>query len=191
VPPGQRSTTRERPINPPPPWQVRAEFLCSLLVALCVIVPEVEERLKSVLPGRGRQQGAEAVEGSARVFALSDALPDSEKRELAWLSFAMLKNVNCCGVVVLREGGGGGGGGSTAVVARGSIGSGVAAAASGAGGSGSAATLDAISKVRGMGGLVCCRPGCTAAAISPIAKPLLDPSHRPPIHTHPHPSTHL
>jgi hypothetical protein len=117
--------------------------LCALLVALCVVTPEIEERLKQVLPGRGRQQAAEAVDGAARVFVLAERLPEADKRELAWLTFALLKNANCCGVVVAR-------GGGEVVAARGAIGSGAAGGASGSGGSGGGgAVLDAAAKVGG------------------------------------------
>ncbi|GBF93312.1 hypothetical protein Rsub_06044 [Raphidocelis subcapitata] len=131
--------------------QGRAEFLGALLVALCLVVPEIEERLKSILPGRGRQAGAVSVEGSARVFALDGALPEAERRELAWLSFAALKNANACGVALLR-----GADCGRAVVARGAVGSGVAgsgggggggAGASGGGGAGDGAeVLQAVAK---------------------------------------------
>jgi hypothetical protein len=144
VPPGQLPTgrvqtrraharrslpRRPRPSPSPPPPQVRAEFLGALLVALCLVVPEIEERLRAVLPGRGRQAGADAVEGSSRVFALDGGLPEAERRELAWLSFAALKNMNVCAVALLR-----GADCGRAVVARGAVGSGVAAVGGGGGG---------------------------------------------------------
>lgn len=109
-----------------------------MLVALCVITPEIEERLKQVLPGRGRQQAAEAVEGATRVFSLADSLADGDKRELAWLSFALLKNVNCCGVSLLR-----GEGANGVLVVRGAVSSGAA------GSGGGAAVLKAVGQVSG------------------------------------------
>jgi hypothetical protein len=123
-------------IHPPQPYppKVRAEFLCSLLVAICVVVPEVEQRLKGTLPGQGRRGASDAVDGAARAFALSEALAEPAARELAWLSYALLKNVNCCGVVLVGRGGG-------ALAARGAIGAGVVGAAP-------AATLEAVGKVR-------------------------------------------
>ena len=117
--------------QPVPDAQARAELLGALLAALLLVTPELEERLRAVLPGRGRQQAADAVAGAARVFALAGALPDAERRELAWATFALLKNANCCGLVVLRgggDGGSGGSGGATAVAARGAVGSGVSRA---------------------------------------------------------------
>ena len=60
--------------------QVRAEYLCLLLAGLCVVVPEVEDRLKEVLPGRGRQRMAEKIEGAANGFFLAPSLSERSKQ---------------------------------------------------------------------------------------------------------------
>lgn len=59
--------------------QVRAEFLDITLAVLCVVAPEIEQRLRSVSAGRGRA-GAGQVKGSAQVFALADGLADAAKK---------------------------------------------------------------------------------------------------------------
>jgi hypothetical protein len=62
-----------------PYMQGRAEFLCITLAVLCVVAPEIEERLRAVGPGRGRA-GVGQVQGSSQVFALADNLPDAAKK---------------------------------------------------------------------------------------------------------------
>lgn len=89
--------------NPAPPAQVRAEFLDVMLAVLCAVAPDIEQRLRQAGPGRGRA-GAGQVKGAAQVFALADGLADAVKKELAWSSFALLKNVNCCSVLLLQPG---------------------------------------------------------------------------------------
>lgn len=44
------------------------------------------------------------VAGSVNRFHVAEGLTDIQKQELAWSSFALLKNVNCCSVLVLRDG---------------------------------------------------------------------------------------
>lgn len=55
-------------------------------------------------------------------------------QELAWASYALLRNTNCCGVVMVREG--------HVLLARGALGSEVVTAGN------AAASLAAMSKVR-------------------------------------------
>ncbi|KAG2422693.1 hypothetical protein HXX76_015857 [Chlamydomonas incerta] len=103
--------------EPTPEAQVRSEWLGVLLASLCVLVPDIEERLREAMPGRGRQKAAEAIEGSANGFFLEPSLPEAAKKELAWSSFSLLKNTNCCGVAVVA--------GGKVLMARGALGSGV------------------------------------------------------------------
>eukprot|EP00879_Flechtneria_rotunda_P006168 GHRR01006485.1.p1 GENE.GHRR01006485.1~~GHRR01006485.1.p1 ORF type:complete len:331 (+),score=129.47 GHRR01006485.1:317-1309(+) len=86
--------------DPAPPAQMRAEFLDITLAALCFVVPEIEARLRQVQPGRGRS-GVGEIAGSAQLFALAEGLDETARKELAWASFALLKNVNCCSVLLL------------------------------------------------------------------------------------------
>jgi hypothetical protein len=60
--------------------QIRAEFLDSLLAVLCLVTPEIELRLQEVLPGRGRQRGAENVAGATTGFCLASDLDDASKK---------------------------------------------------------------------------------------------------------------
>lgn len=80
--------------------QGRAELLCGALVLLLLLVPEIEERLREAQPGRGRLGTTGTVAGASNAFLLDAKLTDKQKQELAWCSFALLKNTNCCGVLV-------------------------------------------------------------------------------------------
>ncbi|WIA36779.1 hypothetical protein OEZ86_008037 [Tetradesmus obliquus] len=100
--------------DPAPPAQVRAEFLDILLAVLCFTAPEIEGRLRQVGPGKGRA-GAGDVAGAAQLFALAEGQPEAVRKELAWTSFALLKNVNCCSVLLLQPEA------SSALMARGAV----------------------------------------------------------------------
>ncbi|KAL3157093.1 hypothetical protein ABBQ38_001339 [Trebouxia sp. C0009 RCD-2024] len=95
--------------------QTRSEVLAAVLAALCIASPTIEARLKELEPGRGRQAAPQQVQGATSVFAISDAVSDKQKQELAWASYALLRNTNTCGVVVYSA--------KQAVMARGAIGS--------------------------------------------------------------------
>ncbi|KAJ9528529.1 hypothetical protein QJQ45_020494 [Haematococcus lacustris] len=128
--------------------QVRVEYLCLLLAAICVAVPEIEDRLKEVLPGRGRQRMAESVSGATNGLFLLPGLSKEVQQELAWASSTLIKNTNSCGVVVVDQG--------QAVLARGALGSPLVQPGQ------AQATLDAISKDLAAGG-----GGDTAAVLQP------------------------
>jgi hypothetical protein len=114
----------------PPESQARAEVLGAALALVCVVVPEVEERLRQALPGQGRRTAAGPIAGAASAFHLADGLSDGAKQELAWASFALLRNANACSVLVLR--------GGRALLARGALGEAAVKAGDGA------ATLAAV-----------------------------------------------
>ncbi|KAL3132696.1 hypothetical protein ABBQ32_009206 [Trebouxia sp. C0010 RCD-2024] len=95
--------------------QTRSEVLAAVLAALCIASPTIEARLKELEPGRGRQAAPQQVQGATSVFAISDAVSDKQKQELAWASYALLRNTNTCGLVVYSA--------KQAVMARGAIGS--------------------------------------------------------------------
>ncbi|MEW5308917.1 MAG: hypothetical protein WDW38_000837 [Sanguina aurantia] len=101
--------------QPPPEAQVRAEFINVTLAALCVVVPEIEVRLREALPGRGRMASAGAIAGSTNAFMLAAGLAETLRQELAWSSFALLKNTNSIGMLVQR--------GPHTLLARGALGS--------------------------------------------------------------------
>jgi len=94
--------------------------LCAVLAAVCAVVPEIEERLKEALPGRGRLSTSAQIAGATQAFCLAPGLPDAAKQELAWSSFSLLKNTNSCGVVVVSDG--------KVLMARGALGQGVVVA---------------------------------------------------------------
>jgi len=140
--------------------QDRAEALGAGLAAACIVTPSVEARLKEAAPGRGRGAAA-SLAGAAPVFAVAggNAPPAADApaappvaggapaaaaapsdppplaAELAWASYALLRNTNAASVAVAvrRRGSeeeGGGGGGWEGLLARGSF----PAAAAGGGG---------------------------------------------------------
>eukprot|EP00887_Chlorella_sp_A99_P000104 scaffold16.g104.t1 len=98
--------------GPPSDAQLRTEVLGALLAAVCIAAPGLEQRIKELDPGRGRRPPPAALEGAAPCFA-----------ELAWASYALLKNTNICGLVIVWRG--------TAVLCRGLLGTAAAAAGGG------------------------------------------------------------
>ncbi|GLC46957.1 hypothetical protein PLESTB_001543200 [Pleodorina starrii] len=102
-------------VQPTPEAQLRSEWLAALLAALCLFVPDIEERLREAMPGRGRQKTSDNIEGSTNCFFLEPSLPEASKKELAWASFSLLKNTNCCGLLVAA--------GGRVLLARGALGS--------------------------------------------------------------------
>lgn len=88
--------------QPYPPPQGRAELLVGALALILAVVPEIEERLREAQPGRGRQAvNTEGIAGATNAFLLDSAkLTEKAKQELAWASFALLKNTNSCSIIV-------------------------------------------------------------------------------------------
>ncbi|GAX74057.1 hypothetical protein CEUSTIGMA_g1507.t1 [Chlamydomonas eustigma] len=113
--------------------QARAEVLCGILVLVLGSVPDIEERLREAQPGRGRQSTASSITGAKNAFALDKKLPDKVKQELAWSSFALLKNTNSCGMLFFQ--------GGKAIMARGAMGESVVTSTSD-----TQASLDNITK---------------------------------------------
>jgi hypothetical protein len=60
--------------------QTRAEFLGAFLAGMCTVLPELEERLQELQPGRGRQKAAEQVDGATKCFHLASSLNDDAKK---------------------------------------------------------------------------------------------------------------
>ena len=60
--------------------QMRAEVLGVALAAVAVATPAVEQRLKELTPGRGRQAAASSVPGATSVFSLQPDLPEATKQ---------------------------------------------------------------------------------------------------------------
>jgi hypothetical protein len=48
--------------------------------------------------------GAAGVAGGASLFALRDGLTEAQRQELAWVTFAVLRNTNACGVLAIKRG---------------------------------------------------------------------------------------
>lgn len=133
-----------------PPSQIRAEAVAAVLDLACVALPTVEGLIADAEPGRGRGAVA-ALPGSAQTFRVapstswkreeegesprssssspsassssssSSLREDAAAAELAWSTYALLRNANCCTVVVLAgddEEKGGGGATTTATATR-------------------------------------------------------------------------
>ena len=60
--------------------QGRSELLCGALVLALALIPEIEERLREVLPGKGRQSSATEISGSTNAFLLDKRLGDKLKQ---------------------------------------------------------------------------------------------------------------
>jgi hypothetical protein len=134
----------------PAPAQLRAELVDAVLAALCFVLPDVEEKLQEVAgASRGRRASAAAAAGTgaggAAGFWLVEASAlaggEAARRELAWASFALLRNTNSLAVLAFGPGG-------QAVMARGSL----AAAAVDGGANAAAAVLAAASRDAAGGG---------------------------------------
>mmetsp|Transcript_35845 Transcript_35845/g.91580 ORF Transcript_35845/g.91580 Transcript_35845/m.91580 type:complete len:304 (+) Transcript_35845:727-1638(+) len=97
--------------------QARTEALGLTLAALGILTPSIEARLKDMDPRRGRKPQAESIAGSANFFGIAPDLAETAKRDLAWASFALLKNTNTAGVMVV-------GPGRQVLLARGAMGAG-------------------------------------------------------------------
>jgi hypothetical protein len=111
-----------------PPSQIRAEAVAAVLALACVALPTVEGLIADAEPGRGRGAVA-ALPGSVQAFRVapsnskkeeegenprssssssassssssSSLREDAAAAELAWSTYALLRNANCCTVVVL------------------------------------------------------------------------------------------
>eukprot|EP01024_Parvocaulis_polyphysoides_P030046 TRINITY_DN27311_c0_g1_i2.p1 TRINITY_DN27311_c0_g1~~TRINITY_DN27311_c0_g1_i2.p1 ORF type:complete len:294 (+),score=36.05 TRINITY_DN27311_c0_g1_i2:1406-2287(+) len=83
--------------------QTRTEVIVSILAIICIFSPSLEQQLLELQPGKGRKEAAEQVVGSINAFAIDDTLKNKQKQELAWASFALLKNTNSCSVFVIGE----------------------------------------------------------------------------------------
>jgi len=125
----------------PTPAQQRAELVDAVLAALCVVLPDVEEKLQDAAGASKGRRASSAAGGAGGVAAAppagfwlaeAPALAGGEaaRRELAWASFALLRNTNSLAVMAFGAGG-------QAVMARGSL---------VAGGGGAAALLAASSR---------------------------------------------
>lgn len=97
------------------PAQIRMEVLGTALSAIAMAAPTAQRRLEEASPGKGRRAMIENVEGGSNVFAIEESLPRQVQEDLAWASFALLKNCNICGVFAVWRG--------KAVMCRGTLGS--------------------------------------------------------------------
>jgi hypothetical protein len=91
-----------QPVSDP---QTRIEILGGILTAVGIAAPSLQQRLDELRPGKGRKAAAESVSGGTNVFALdTQQLSESIQQNLAWSSYALLKNSNTCGMFVVNKG---------------------------------------------------------------------------------------
>lgn len=91
-----------QPVSDP---QTRIEILGAILAAVGIAAPTLQQRLDELRPGRGRRAAAESVPGGTNVFALdTENLSEGVQQNLAWSSYAILKNSNTCGMFVVNKG---------------------------------------------------------------------------------------
>ncbi|KAK9822186.1 hypothetical protein WJX81_008371 [Elliptochloris bilobata] len=108
----------------PSPAQSRAEALGAVLAAVACVTPALEARLREAVPGRGRAAGGTAGgTPAAQLFALAPGLPQDAKQELAWASYALLRNTNASALLLVY--------GGRAWLARGAVGAAAAGVADG------------------------------------------------------------
>eukprot|EP00803_Ostreobium_quekettii_P011556 evm.model.scf_418.15 EVM.evm.TU.scf_418.15 scf_418:74193-77266(+) len=93
--------------------QMRAEALGVILSSVCIAAPSIENRLKELTPGKGRRASSATVPGTSQAFLLETSIDEQMKQELAWASFALLRNTNSCTVLIWHNG--------RALVARGAL----------------------------------------------------------------------
>jgi hypothetical protein len=106
-----------QPVSGP---QTRVEVLGAILAAVGIAAPTLQQRLEELRPGRGRRAAAESVPGGTNVFALdTENLSEGVQQNLAWSSYAILKNSNTCGMFVVNKG--------QVLMCRGILGSSIAA----------------------------------------------------------------
>jgi Cofactor assembly of complex C subunit B, CCB2/CCB4 len=75
-----------------------------VLVLLCLALPTLEKQLNNPAGGAGRRATEAQVAGSGPVFVFDKTLPDAVTKELAWATFACLRNTNTCAVIVVSDG---------------------------------------------------------------------------------------
>ena len=84
--------------SPVPAAQVRSEELGLLLALAAFFTPTLGKRLEEA--ARSGRRAAAVLPGSANTMRISEDEADATRRELAWATFAMLRNVNAAAVVI-------------------------------------------------------------------------------------------
>ncbi|BDA41729.1 probable protein COFACTOR ASSEMBLY OF COMPLEX C SUBUNIT B CCB2, chloroplastic [Coccomyxa sp. Obi] len=82
--------------------QIRTEFLGSVLSATCILTPSIGKRLQEAQRGRGRlAKDLQTPLDSTEIFQIADDASDRCRTELAWASYALLRNTNSRGMIVV------------------------------------------------------------------------------------------
>lgn len=83
--------------------QVRGEAIGALLALLLIALPSIEEELKQLGSSQGRKATAQVVSGARSLF-LYNTSNENAARNLAWVSFASLRNSNTSSILVVWKG---------------------------------------------------------------------------------------
>jgi len=86
-----------------PPGMARCEALGVALALTSFGLPFLKRAV--VAAGRGGTSAAREVPGAREVLALNPARPTSEHVELAWASYALLRNTNACSILAVDRAG--------------------------------------------------------------------------------------
>lgn len=90
-----------QPVSDP---QTRTEAIGAFLSAVAIAAPTLQKRLEELQPNKGRKAPATSVDGASNVFAIDKSVSENIQQELAWSSYALLKNANICGMCILWQG---------------------------------------------------------------------------------------
>jgi len=82
--------------------QVRTETIGAVLAAACLAIPSLDKRLSE--SRKGVRADRQDVQGGTQVFGITEGLSDEHRQELAWATFALLRNTNACSVLVVKAG---------------------------------------------------------------------------------------
>lgn len=85
--------------------QSRAEAIGVVLALLCAALPNIETALQEASGNVGRREASSAIGGSTQAFVFDKGLPEAVAKELAWVSFACLRNTNSSSLLVVHNGG--------------------------------------------------------------------------------------
>eukprot|EP00898_Chlorokybus_atmophyticus_P004466 jgi/Chlat1/501/Chrsp103S01103 len=86
----------------PTTGQTISELVGGVLSVCAIAAPYVSQRLQDAARG-GRSSVSNPLPRASNIFRFSEGLPDSAKQELAWATFALLKNCECRGAYLWRS----------------------------------------------------------------------------------------
>lgn len=82
---------------------MRGEAIGTCLVLLLIALPSIEKELKQLGSSQGRKAAAQEISGAKSLF-LYNSSNESAARDLAWVSFASVRNSNTSSILVVWKG---------------------------------------------------------------------------------------